>query len=73
MELNQTEWEHAGKQTYVMFRDKTLSTPLSVRKQQQCYNSLRKGNKSNRSTILIGLKFDKKTAKRNETKVRSNI
>jgi hypothetical protein len=41
-----------------MFRDKTLSNPLSVRKQQQCYNSPRKGNKSNRSTILIGLKFD---------------
>jgi hypothetical protein len=72
MELSQTEWEHARKQTSVMFRDKTLSTPLSIRK-HQCYNSPRKGSKSNRSTILIGLKFDKKTAKRNETKVRSNI
>jgi hypothetical protein len=47
-----------GTRQSVMFRDKTLSTPLPVRKQQQCYHSPRKGNKSNRSTILIGLKFD---------------
>jgi hypothetical protein len=63
MELSQTEWEHTRNQTFVMFREKTLSTPLSVREQQQCYNSPRKGSKSNRSTILIGLNFEKKTAK----------